>query len=142
TSTSTSTSVALGAELAPSKCVGERPNCLGAMADGVFHFRRQFAESLLGSVRNENWVVAKSGVAAYFVSDFSLHDPLEDSEEIAIARERHDAAKSGTASICFCANSRKLAEYFIDFVNISRVRAPVTRRINSGCTVEGVNLQS
>ena len=42
------------------------------MADGVLHFLGQFTESLLESIRNENRVVAESGVASCCISDSSF----------------------------------------------------------------------
>ena len=133
---------ALVAEFKPSKSVGERANGFGAMADGVLHFVGQFTESLFESFRNENRVVAESGVASCFIGDSSFHYSFEGSEEIAVTRERYDTAKSSTTPIICGANSRKLAKQFIDFVSVRRVRARVTRRINSRCTAESVNLQS
>ena len=70
----------------------------------------QFTESLLESIRNENRVVAESGVASCCIGDSSFHYSFEDSEEIAVTRERHDAAKSSATPILCGANSRKLAK--------------------------------
>ena len=80
------------------------------MADGVLHFRGQFTESLLESIRNENRVVAESGVASCFISDSSFDCSFKDSEEIAVTRQRHDTAKSSATAILCGANSRKLAK--------------------------------
>ena len=46
------------------------------MADCVLHFGGQFTESLLQSFRNENRVVAKSGVASCFIGDYFLRQFL------------------------------------------------------------------
>ena len=107
---SSSTAIALAAEFEPSKSIGERANRFGAMADCVLHFGGQFTESLLESFRNENRIVAESGVASHFISDSSFHNSFEGSEEIAVTRERHDAAKSSATPIICGANSLKLAE--------------------------------
>ena len=80
------------------------------MADCVLHFGGQFTESLLQSFRNENWVVAESGVASCFISDSSFNCSFEGSEETAVTRERHNAAKSSVTPILCSANSLKLAE--------------------------------
>ena len=142
-STAASTaSLALVAEFEPSKSIGERANRFGAMANCVLHFRGQFTKSLLESFGDKNWIVAESGVASHFISDRSFHNSFEGSEEIAVTRERHDTAKSSATPIISGANSLKLAEQFIDFVPVRRVRTSVTRRINSRCTAESVNLQS
>src|SRR6266481_2793077 len=108
------------------------------MADCVLHFGGQFTESLLQSFRNENRVVAKSGVASRFIGDTSFHNSFEGSEEIAVARERHDTAKSSATPIICSANSRELAKQFIDFVPVRRVGARVMRRVNSRCTAKSV----
>src|SRR5437667_1962909 len=107
---SSASSWSLVAELESSKSIGKRANRFGAMADCVLHFGGQFTESLLESVRNENRVVAKSGVASRFIGDTSFRNSFEGSEEIAVAREHHDAAKSSTTPILCSANSRKLAK--------------------------------
>ncbi len=104
-----STSLALAAEF-ELKSIGERANRFGAMADCVLRFGGQFTESLLQSFGNENRVVAKSGVASRFIGDSSFHNSFEGSEEIAVSRERHDAAKSSTTLILCGTNSRKLAK--------------------------------
>ena len=80
------------------------------MADCVLHLGRQFTKGLLESVRNENRVVAESGVASRFISDSSFDCSFEGSEEIAVTRERHDTAKSSTTFIPRGTNSRKLTE--------------------------------
>src|SRR4029077_21257024 len=101
---SSSSSQSLVVELKPSKPDGERSNRFGAMADCVLHFGGQFTESLLQSFGNENRIVAESGVASRFIGDSSFRNSFEGSEEIAVARERHDAAKSSTTPILCGAN--------------------------------------
>jgi hypothetical protein len=80
------------------------------MADGVLHFSRQFPESLLESVRNENWVVAESAFASRLISDSSFYNSFEGSKEITGTSKRDDATKSSTTLIITGANSRKLAK--------------------------------
>ena len=65
---------------------GKRANRFCAMADGVLHFLGKFTESLFESIRNENWVVAKSEVALCFISDPSSDCSFKGSEEIAVTR--------------------------------------------------------
>ena len=94
------------------------------MADGVLHLGGQFTESLLTSIRNEDWVVAESGVASCFISDSSFDCSFKGSEEIAVTRQRYDAAKSSATPIICGANSRELAKQFIDFVRSVALAPP------------------
>jgi hypothetical protein len=80
------------------------------MADGVLHFSGQFPESLLESVRNENWVVAESAFASRIIRDSSFYNSFEGSKEITGTSKRDGGPKSSATPSCGSANSRKLAK--------------------------------
>ena len=67
------------------------------MADGIFHFGRQFSEGLVAAVRLEDRVVAETAIAARSEGDGTFDGAFKSFQNFAVESDRDGADEAGAA---------------------------------------------